>query len=580
MKNFIFFSLFLLFSMSCQSQEERIVFSSNRYGNYDVFSMKVDGSDLKQLTTNKARDAWPKWSPDGTAVIFCSERLGKNQIFIMDADGKNQRNLSNNSFNELDPVISPDGKYIAFTTKATGTYQLHVMNIDGTGRKRLTNSGQFCGRPDWSPDARRLVYVSMENGFYEIYRINIDGSGKQKLTDFKTETSTPSWSKHGYYILFNAHENGVDHLYQMKPDGSELKKIKVGSQSDFMGRWSGNSDKLVFTSIRNKNYDLYTYDLNTKEEKQLSKTAFKESMADWYTPQAKENLPASLFPKLPKNYKLSYVSYRGGSADVFLSNPDGTAIQRLTETDDNNSFPKDAGNGKEIIFRKSDPNNSGIFNNYKLDLLSGQEFLYQSVPVVEGALEEQESPDGRHITYSKFIDDYYELFLYDKKTKEHRQITNHKKRQLPAQIRISFWSFDSKKIAYLSGKDYYNLYLKVFDIDSEKTTTVTQRGYMFSGLVWLKENDRFVINIKIRGKTTYELWAINLDGTGLRQLTDHPGRGSVHPAISPDGNWIAFETGRDLDDGEIYLMKPDGSKQTRITYSRSYEGRPAWIVVE
>jgi Tol biopolymer transport system component len=102
---------------------------------------------------------------------------------------------------------------------------------------------------------------------------------------------------------------------------------------------------------------------------------------------------------------------------------------------------------------------------------------------------------------------------------------------------------------------------------------------MFSGVVWLKENNSFIINIKIKNKTTYELWGINLDGSGLKQLTDHPKRGSVHPAISPDGKWIAFETGRDGDDGEIYIMKPDGSEQTRLTFDKAYDGRPAWIEV-
>ena len=129
----------------------------------------------------------------------------------------------------------------------------------------------------------------------------------------------------------------------------------------------------------------------------------------------------------------------------------------------------------------------------------------------------------------------------------------------------------------MSGPDWYNQFLRIYDLKTGKTKVITQRGYMNSGLLWLKNDNALILNIKIRDKTTYELWRINADGSNLHQLTNHPGRGSVHPAISPDGQWVVFETGRDGDDGELYLMRPDGSAQTRITFHRSYEGRPAWI---
>lgn len=83
---------------------------------------------------------------------------------------------------------------------------------------------------------------------------------------------------------------------------------------------------------------------------------------------------------------------------------------------------------------------------------------------------------------------------------------------------------------------------------------------MFFGVVWFKNDNRFVVNIKIRGKMIYELWSINFDGLNLRQLIDYLGRGSVYLSILFDGNWIVFESGRDMDDGEIYLMCFDGSQ--------------------
>lgn len=569
--------LYLFFIVQGFSQTDRIVFSSDRYGNYDIFSIKPDGTDLQQLTKHSARDAWPKWSPDGRKIIFCSEREGKNQIFTMNADGSELRNLSNNRFNELDPLISPNGKLIAFITKASGSYQLHVMNIDGSGRRKLTDKGPFNGRPDWSPDSRKLVFISPRSGTYEVYRINVDGTNEQVLTNFKTEVGAPAWSKHGYYILFHGHEGGVDYIFQMTPNGKEIKKIDCKGDPNFLARWNGFSKKIVFVSNRDGNHELYVKDLASGTETQLTHSRSSDSMPDWFTPSPVAPSEMSFSPTIPGNYRLAFTSYRGGSPDIFLMRPDGSVLRQLTDSEDSNSFPKDAGDGLHVNFLRSTAESAAPQSPFQVNLLDNRISELEEVPIVPGALESRTSPDGQFISYSKQMGDYFEFFLYDTETKNHQQITDHTAQDLPAQIRISFWSHDSRKLAYLSGEDYYNLYLRVFDLEQGTKKTITDRGYMFSGVVWLKDNDSFIVNIKIRGKTTYELWRIDLDGLNLKQLTDNPGRGSVHPDLSPDGNWIAFESGRDMDDGEIYLMRPDGSQQTRITYHRTYDGRPVWI---
>lgn len=581
---FFLISLVTTVITSLSAQEERIVFASNRSGNFDIYTMKADGSDVKQLTNHPARDAWPKWSPNGQKIIFCTERFGKNQIMLMNADGTGLKNISNNKENELDPVISPDGQQIVFINKSNGSYQLHVMDIDGTNRRRLTNSGSFCGRADWSPDGRKLVYLSREDGNFEVYRINADGTAKRKLTNMKTGAGSPSWSKHGYYILFHAHENEVDRLFRMKPDGSELTKLSKGGQSDFQGRWSGHYNKIVYTSYRDGNYELYRANMNSQfkvtEETRLTNNSAEDNMADWFVPREQLEKPVRLSPELPDNYRLALTSFRGGSADVFSMKPDGTAVTRHTDSDDANSFPRDAGDGKRLIFRRAPTEGGTVQQWLTVNMESGLIANYTTKSIVSDAIEETENDLGTHIAYAREVDGYRELFLYDKAREAHVPITQNRQQEVKAMIHRSWWSHDGKKLAFLSGEDYYNLYLRVYDVASGETQTVTPRGYMFSGVVWLKDNQSFVLNIAIRNKISYELWGINLDGSGLKQLTNNPGRGNVHPQLSPDGNWIAFESGRDTDDGEIYLMRPDGSKQTRITYHPSYEGRPAWVVLK
>jgi Periplasmic component of the Tol biopolymer transport system len=89
---------------------------------------------------------------------------------------------------------------------------------------------------------------------------------------------------------------------------------------------------------------------------------------------------------------------------------------------------------------------------------------------------------------------------------------------------------------------------------------------------WSPDGRRIAFQSKRDGNL--EIYVINLDGTGLSRLTDHPAADG-RPAWSPDGQWIAFESDRDgkLD---IYIMRADGSDVRRITSNAGKNGWPSW----
>ena len=102
----------VLFAAGCSGggSGDRIAFTSDRDGDYEIFVMNADGTDVRQLTDNSGMDGIPTWSPDGKRIAFDSEWDGGSQIFVMNADGTNVHQLTNNDHRDWDPSWSPDGK--------------------------------------------------------------------------------------------------------------------------------------------------------------------------------------------------------------------------------------------------------------------------------------------------------------------------------------------------------------------------------------------------------------------------------------------------------------------------------------
>lgn len=139
----------------------KIVFATDRDGNGEIYTMDRDGLGLQNLTNHPANDgdccpptdgaSGPRWSPDGREIVFESNRDGDFEIYAMNRDGSNLRQLTFDPAKDLSPVWSPDGTRIAFTSYRTGGGDVYVMAADGSQLVRLTDDPAFDGQADWQP---------------------------------------------------------------------------------------------------------------------------------------------------------------------------------------------------------------------------------------------------------------------------------------------------------------------------------------------------------------------------------------------------------------------------------------------
>jgi TolB protein len=201
----------------------------------NVYAANTDGSNAQQLTTSSA-DLSPKWSPDGTKIVFTSVRDGDYDVYVMNADGSGQADLTNTTDFEYQPDWSPDGTKIIFATSRDGDSEIYTMNVDGSNPVNISNSpasDEFV--PTWSPDGNRIAFSSNRDGNTEIYVMNADGSGQARITNNSSTDDSPNWSPSGSRIAFSSNRDVADNIYTMNPDGTSLTQLTFNVADDGAG---------------------------------------------------------------------------------------------------------------------------------------------------------------------------------------------------------------------------------------------------------------------------------------------------------------------------------------------------------
>ena len=255
----------------------RIAFQSYRDGNWEIYVMNADGSDVTRLTDNYAEDWHPSWSPDGRRIAFNSDRDGDHEIYVMNADGSEVTRLTDNEAGEWDPSWSPDGRRIAFHSGN----EIYVMNADGSGVTQLTNNEAGNWGPSWSPDGRRIAFTSYRDGDNEIYVINTDGSGEAQLTDNSTNDAVPSWSPDGRRIAFQSTRDGNWEIYVMNADGSDVTRLTDNEAYKEVTSWSPDGGHIAFTSGRDGNRDIYVMNADGSGVTRLTDNEARDEFPSW-----------------------------------------------------------------------------------------------------------------------------------------------------------------------------------------------------------------------------------------------------------------------------------------------------------
>lgn len=194
-------------------------------GNEEVFIMDADGTDVQRLTNHPLSDGHAHWLADGSRILFNSARTTPDpaapwhrqwhEIFSMKPDGTDLRQITHCRSMCTYGVASPAGNRIAYRkvtndpgfnwdlTMGQRNAEVFAADMDGANEMNVSRSAGYDGWPMWSPDSQWLLFSSNRNGrplIGELFVVKADGSDLRQISASKESLVQPTWSPDGQMI--------------------------------------------------------------------------------------------------------------------------------------------------------------------------------------------------------------------------------------------------------------------------------------------------------------------------------------------------------------------------------------------
>jgi TolB protein len=259
-----------------------IAFSS-RIGRFkELFVMDMDGSNVRQLTNERALAMSASWDLSGTRLVYTSFRNripdlfimnvaskstkqitrtteleigghflgndrilasrtegGDSDIVLLSTDGVIQRRLTPpNRAIDVSPVPSPDGKEVVFCSNRGGGPQIYKMGIDGSNPRRISFvNSNYCTSPAWSPVGDKIAFVCRADGNFQTFVSDVNGENVLQLTS-SGSNEDPDFSPDGRYLTFSStYFGGGYNIAIMRTDGTSIKQVSKARGGDFEPTW-------------------------------------------------------------------------------------------------------------------------------------------------------------------------------------------------------------------------------------------------------------------------------------------------------------------------------------------------------
>lgn len=594
----------------------------------DIWTANEDGSNVQRITVHKARDIYPRFSPDGKWIAFSSNRYGNYDVFIVPSEGGPVKQLTFHSASDTVVGWTPDSKQVLFQSSRglmfPGIPNLYQVSIDGGLEKPVPTDWGYWGA--YSPDGGKLVFNRHPmvwsrqhyRGSYaaDLWLMDIKDKKYTNLADgdYKGNYFWPMYASDGFIYFVSDRLEDESHI---KPGSKEVLKSKNNiwkipvSGGHAVQVTHHTSGRLFFPSISSDgNTIVYEEDfgiwkLDTKtgkstpikinivsdEKENEVETITVRDEAEGYdlspsTKRAAVAVHGEIFSVAtdkgdiqqvtqsfsresapawsPDGKWIAFISDKSGRDEVWMAHEDSTGLKKLSDSDPEKQNIQWSPDSKSLIYAASD------HKLYRYDLEGGKTSSVASGEAgnIQGA---RFSPDGKWIAYSKLDRDLRPHVYVTPSTggSEHRVGNDD---QLFSEIH-PLWTPDGKRLLFLAGlaqagsATLRQSFVQVYSVSlAKEEKNPSDRGVDDEEQAQAAEKLDRLRNAQARGEAPKVDVKIDFEGINRRahQIT-HMSDNISTVAVSPDSKLYAFVAVADRDGRPVTTLYTIPEDGTQMT---------------
>lgn len=291
----------------------KILFTSTRDGNREIYTMNPDGSEQVRLTQHLGNDMQAVWAPTGEKILFISDRGGERDLYLMEPDGTNVRRVFKRKTKvyRRSPTWAPDGEHIAYVNMQWNSLNsdIRIARLGEQEDEHIANGWN----PAWSPDGTEIAY-SVEQPFAsQLTFINVQTRAQEHPLPKKALIwqYDPSWSAVGGRLAFAGNKHPLppildadlhnawkdkQTIYIVNRDGTGLQQLvkEAGPYAQYPAL-SPDGNEVLYTRNINGDHQIFKLHLNSGVRTQLTHISWNTE-GDWFDPVYA--LPVSPQPQL------------------------------------------------------------------------------------------------------------------------------------------------------------------------------------------------------------------------------------------------------------------------------------------
>ncbi len=440
---------------------------------------------FRRLTVHRARDVYPRFSPDGRSIAFSSDRDGNLDIFVIPAEGGAARQLTFHSADDTMLGWSPDSRRILFSSQRNEDFAAKIYTVGVEGGMAQNTGADMGIYAAFSPDGRRLAINRKSQAYWRKYYRGsatsdvtvMDVAAKKftDLTDFNGIDTWPMWGADGHiYFVSDREGNGLTNIWRVAESGGKAERITSFKAGDV--RWpamSADGKTIMFE------HDFQVWKLDVAGRKAAPiKLDIAAETQDSLTEVRDFNSQADDYDLSPTGRRIA-LSIHG---EIFTAPTEEGDLVQLTDSPARDKDPQYSPDGRWVAF---------------ISDRSGREELY--IKSSDGAGEPQKITDQDTLKFS-----------------------------------VS-WSPNSKEIAFTSSDNK----LRKYNVETKQTAELSASKYGTPGQPAWSADGKWIAYSKPEYTRTSDIFLIPAAGGEERKVTFDSANDS-NPRFSHDGRKIFF----------------------------------------